>query len=124
MATVNLDGCITRRGFIELSSAALAGAWLMGNANAGKFPPSAEATAETANPDAGPMVGKIAIEEHFVLAENIDTNYAVRDLPPETRHKIVDLGSGRIAEMGTHRDLAADRGLYFDLVRNQLEIGA
>ena len=46
-----------------------------------------------------PLVGKIALEEHFVLPESIDTSYAVRDLPPETRHKILDLGSGLVAEM-------------------------
>src|SRR5215470_8135375 len=99
MATINPEDRITRRGFLELSSAALASAGLIGNANAGKSPHSAESTVESANPDAAPLVGKIALEEHFVLAENIDTSYAVRDLPPETRHKILDLGSGRIAEM-------------------------
>src|SRR5262249_53343188 len=50
-------------------------------------------------PTAVPLTGKIALEEHFVLAETIDTSYAVRDLPPETRHKILDVGSERIAEM-------------------------
>src|SRR5215470_2951804 len=99
MATINLEGRITRRGFLELSSAALASAGLIGNANAGKSPPSAESPVESAKPDAGPLVGKIALEEHFVLPESIETSYAVRDLPPETRHKILDLGSGRIAEM-------------------------
>ncbi|WP_284424089.1 MULTISPECIES: peptidase domain-containing ABC transporter [unclassified Bradyrhizobium] len=38
--------------------------------------------------------------------------------------QIVVLDRGRIVEMGTHRQLAAGRGLYFNLVRNQLEIGA
>jgi ATP-binding cassette subfamily B protein len=38
--------------------------------------------------------------------------------------QIIVLDRGRIAEMGSHRQLAADRGLYFELVRNQLEIGA
>jgi len=38
--------------------------------------------------------------------------------------QIIVLERGRIAEIGSHRELAADRGLYFDLVRNQLEIGA
>jgi ATP-binding cassette subfamily B protein len=38
--------------------------------------------------------------------------------------QIIVLDGGRIVEIGTHRELAADRGLYFDLVRNQLEIGA
>lgn len=77
MATINLEGRITRRGFLELSSAALAGAGLMGNANAGKSSPGAESRVKSAKPDAGPLVGKIALEEHFVLAENIDTSYAV-----------------------------------------------
>jgi 2,3-dihydroxybenzoate decarboxylase len=45
------------------------------------------------------LAGKIALEEHFVLAENIEASYAVRDLPPETRNRILDLGSGRIADM-------------------------
>jgi ATP-binding cassette subfamily B protein len=38
--------------------------------------------------------------------------------------QIIVLERGRLAEMGSHRQLATDRGLYFDLVRNQLEIGA
>ena len=46
-----------------------------------------------------PSFNKIALEEHFVLAETIDTSYAVRDLPPTIREKILDLGSGRIADM-------------------------
>ena len=54
---------------------------------------------ESAVDSAAPLAGKIALEEHFVLPETIDTSYAVRDLPPETRHKILDVGSGRIAEM-------------------------
>ena len=55
----------------------------------------------SAKPGAAPLAGKIALEEHFVLADNIDTSYAAaaRDLPPETRHKIIDLGNGRIADM-------------------------
>ena len=99
MATINPEGRIPRRGFLGLSSAALASAGLIGSANAGKSPPSPESRLDDAKPDAVPLVGKIALEEHFVLAETIDTSYAVRDLPPETRHKILDLGSGRIAEM-------------------------
>jgi ATP-binding cassette subfamily B protein len=38
--------------------------------------------------------------------------------------QIVVLDGGRIAEIGTHRELSAVRGLYFNLVRNQLELGA
>ena len=46
------------------------------------------------------MTGKIALEEHFVLPEAVDTSYAIRDLPTkELRQKVMDVGSGRIAEM-------------------------
>jgi len=46
------------------------------------------------------MGGKIALEEHFALSETIDTSYAKQDLrTPEFRRQILDVGSGRIAEM-------------------------
>ena len=37
--------------------------------------------------------------------------------------QIVVLDQGRIAEMGNHAQLVAYRGAYFDLVKNQLELG-
>jgi len=37
--------------------------------------------------------------------------------------KIVVLDNGRIAETGTHDSLVASRGPYYNLVRNQLELG-
>ncbi len=37
---------------------------------------------------------------------------------------IVVLDKGRIAEQGPHEELIARRGLYYDLVRNQLELGS
>ena len=58
-----------------------------------------EKAMDTAKPGSEPLTGKIALEEHFVLAETMDTSYAVRDLHPETRQKILDLGSGRLADM-------------------------
>jgi len=94
--TTNSEGRITRRGFLERSSAALASAGLIGKADAANSSQSAQ---DSANPGAEPIGGRIAFEEHFALAETIDTSYAVRDLHPETRQKILDVGSGRIAEM-------------------------
>ena len=81
MVTTNQEHRITRRGFLGHSTTALASAGLIGNV------------------DAAESAGKIALEEHFALAETIDTSYAVRDLRAETRDRILDVGSGRIAEM-------------------------
>ena len=36
---------------------------------------------------------------------------------------IVVLDKGRIAEQGTHEELTARRGMYYTLIRNQLELG-
>jgi gamma-resorcylate decarboxylase len=85
--------------FLERSSAALAGAGLIGNASGAKSVPSSYGKVDTVRESPMPLAGKIGLEEHFVLAETIDTSYAVRDLPPESRQKILDLGSGRIADM-------------------------
>lgn len=38
--------------------------------------------------------------------------------------KIVVLDKGRIAEEGTHRQLTEKRGMYYQLVKNQLELGS
>ena len=99
MGTTNPDRGITRRGFLERSSAALASAGLMGNAHAAGSVLRSEGTVNSKEPNEVPLPGKIALEEHFVLAETIDTSYAVRDLPAETRQRILDLGAGRIADM-------------------------
>ncbi|MGC4022717.1 MAG: hypothetical protein QM734_12610 [Cyclobacteriaceae bacterium] len=37
--------------------------------------------------------------------------------------QIVVLEQGEIVEVGTHRDLTQSKGKYFELVKNQLELG-
>ena len=37
--------------------------------------------------------------------------------------KIVVLDQGKVAEEGTHETLTALKGKYYELVRNQLELG-
>jgi ATP-binding cassette subfamily B protein len=38
--------------------------------------------------------------------------------------KIVVLESGRIVETGTHDELSIKKGYYYNLVKNQLELGS
>lgn len=99
MGKTDSEGCITRRGFLERGSRALAIAGLIGNASPAKSVFSSDSTVGIAEPSPAPPAGKIALEEHFILAEDMATSYAVRDLPPERRNKILDVGSGRIADM-------------------------
>ena len=37
--------------------------------------------------------------------------------------RIIVLDRGRIVETGTHEELITRKGPYFDLIRNQLELG-
>lgn len=37
--------------------------------------------------------------------------------------QIVVLSQGKIVEIGTHAELTEKRGAYFELVKNQLELG-
>lgn len=98
MRTTNSEGWITRRAFIELSSAALTSAGLLGDAAATATSLDPENAAGTVKRDSASASGKIALEEHFGLPES--ANYAGKDLPtPEDRANFFDLGSRRIADM-------------------------
>lgn len=66
------------------------------------------------------------------IMEHLDTFYqgktvvvvAHRLSTVKNADKIVVLDKGAIAEEGTHRELTEKRGLYYQLVKNQLELGS
>ena len=41
----------------------------------------------------------------------------------QNAHQIVVLDAGKVAECGNHQMLTAKRGIYYNLVRNQLDLG-
>jgi len=82
---------ITRRGFMQLSSAAVLAS----------VPLKAADDIDLGLPtDSDPVIlrGKIALEEHFDFSETANSSYASLG-GPEFRRQITDLGSGRTAEM-------------------------
>lgn len=58
----------------------------------------------------------IVVRRARVVAHRLST---VRDAD-----KIVVLDRGAVAEEGTHRELTEKKGLYYQLVKNQLELGS
>jgi 2,3-dihydroxybenzoate decarboxylase len=93
----NRTDSITRRGFRELTSAALVSTSLLTNSNAAEREPGLE---NAPVPDASASASRIALEEHFAIPETFDSSYAVKDLPsPEARDKLLDVGAARVAEM-------------------------
>jgi predicted TIM-barrel fold metal-dependent hydrolase len=96
MRTLDQHGRITRRDFFERGARAATGAGLLAMGNS--------ATAlnvrapEAVNASSGPMPGKIALEEHFVIPETLGASYGALG-SPEFQRQLGDIGSARIAEM-------------------------
>jgi predicted TIM-barrel fold metal-dependent hydrolase len=100
MRKINSLNRITRRGFLEFSSATLATAGLLGSTNAEAPTRSLAEAADSTKSDSPWSAGKIALEEHFAIPDTVETSYAARELPTsEGRAKILDIGGGRIEEM-------------------------
>ena len=105
MEPTNHEDRITRRNFLELSSAALATVGVFAGGDSATPASDLADKSELGNElrrekaDAAPTTGKIALEEHFALAETVNTSYAKVDLTPEFQLQIQEIGSGRIAEM-------------------------
>jgi hypothetical protein len=96
MAT-NPSELITRRGFLELTSAGIISTSFLTEGNAAECEPGSE---NAVVPDASPSVYRIALEEHFAVPETFDSSYALKHLPsPEAKEKLLDVGAARVAEM-------------------------
>jgi len=87
---------ITRRGF--LGSTALATAGLIANCKPASAVLCGEEESDSAKAGSAPIKGKIALEEHYALPETISTSSAASH-SPEFKVQILDMSSGRIAEM-------------------------
>ncbi len=67
-----------------------------------------------------------------VIMENLDNFFkdrtavviAHRLSTVKNAHQIVVLDKGKIVEVGNHKTLTAQRGFYYNLVKNQLELGS
>lgn len=70
-------------------------------------------------------------ENERTIVENLDDFYRGRTVvvvahrlsTVRNAHRIVVLDHGRIVETGSHAELIARRGTYYNLVKNQLELG-
>lgn len=60
--------------------------------------------------------------EHFYKGKTV-VIVAHRLSTVKNADQIVVIDSGKVAEIGTHDDLVVKRGAYYELVRNQLELG-
>jgi len=95
MTAIRRKGGITRRGFLERSVGAVATAGVLASVT-----PAAAGEQETksGSPASSPDLGKIALEEHFVIPETLGASFAASG-SPEFQKQIQEIGSVRIAEM-------------------------
>jgi hypothetical protein len=80
----------------------LATAGLLADADPAKASPKAGEKTDPARPERTRMAGKIALEEHFATPETNEASTAATHSPEFRRQildQILDMGSGRIAEM-------------------------
>jgi len=96
MRTIDKDGRITRRDFFAGSARVLAGAGVLATANSVNA--ANMGALETVNSGSGPMLNKIALEEHFVIPETLSASYGAPG-GPEFQRQLEDIGGARIAEM-------------------------
>ena len=67
---------------------------------------------------------KVIMEKlHGFLEERTAVVIAHRLSTVKNAHQIVVMDEGKIAELGNHENLVAKRGKYYELVKNQLELG-
>ena len=67
---------------------------------------------------------KVIMEKlHGFLEERTAVVIAHRLSTVKNAHQIVVMDEGKIAELGDHESLVAKRGKYYELVKNQLELG-
>ena len=98
MLTIDQKGRITRRRFFEFGTGALATTGVLAGVKVASAAHNAEQTVETARPDSAPIMGKIALEEHFSFSETVQGSYGASGTA-EFRKQIEDIGAIRIAEM-------------------------
>lgn len=96
--TINRKSQITRRGFMQLSSGALAAGGVLTSASGTAPGTSTRDNVELSKSGLASLPGKIALEEHFDISETANSSYASFGTP-EFQRQAIDLGSGRIAEM-------------------------
>ena len=73
----------------------------------------------------------LIVEDERAIVENLMEFYrgktvvvvAHRLSTVKNADKIVVLDKGKVAEEGTHKELTDKKGLYYQLVKNQLELG-